>query len=299
MLSNIHIENIAVIKNIDVDLSDGFCAITGETGAGKTVIMDAIKLLVGAKCDRELIRRGEDRALVSGLFLDVPAFCVSALAELGYGCEDGELLVTRTFSSDGRSSVKLNGKSATAAIGRSIVSGLLDFHGQHDNVTLLDTKTHRHLLDEYAECAEELELYKAKYADFLDARKRLVSHLEGSRDKERELDFLRAQVKEIEAAKLKDGEEEQLERELQRLSNIEKIRKQSTFAYKALLGGERGNACMLIDKSAMALASVSDAVAEFEALSERLKAVYWELSNIAETVDSLCRVGEEEQLERE
>lgn len=294
MLSNIHIENIAVIKNIDVDLSDGFCAITGETGAGKTVIMDAIKLLVGAKCDRELIRRGEDRALVSGLFVDVPVSTVQALSELGYSCEDGELLVTRTFSSDGRSSVKLNGKSATASIGRSIVGGLLDFHGQHDNVTLLDTKTHLRLLDEYAECTTELEQYKGKYASFVDARKRLVSHLEGSRDKERELDFLRAQVKEIEAARLKEGEEEQLERELLRLSSIEKIRKQSTFAYKALLGGERGNACMLIDKSAMALSSVCDAVAEFEELSERLKAVYWELTDIAQTVDSLSSVGDED-----
>ena len=291
MLSNIHIENIAVIKNIDVDLARGFCAITGETGAGKTVIMDAIKLLVGAKCDRELIRRGEERATVSGLFVDVPESTVRTLAELGYECEDGELLVTRSFSSDGRSSVKINGKSATAAIGRSVVGGLLDFHGQHDNVTLLDRKTHLRMLDEYADTSSQLLVYREKYARFLDSRRRLSEHLEQSKDKDRELDFLQAQVKEIEGAKLKEGEEEELEREHARLSNIEKIRKQTSFAYRALLGGEKGNACMLIDKSAQALSLVSDAIPELEGLSERLKNVYYELTDIAENVDALADVG--------
>ena len=294
MLSNIHIENIAVIRNIDVDLARGFCAITGETGAGKTVIMDALKLLVGAKCDRELIRRGEDKAVVSGLFTEIPESTESALAELGYECEDGEVLVTRTFTSDGRSSVKINGKSATASISRSIVGTLLDFHGQHDNVTLLDRKTHLRLLDEYAGTKTELSLYREKYSLFVEARRKLSSHLEKSKDKERELDFLRAQIKEIEAAKLKEGEEEKLEAEHTRLANIEKIRKQTTFAYRALLGGEKGNACMLIDKSAIALSTISDAIPELEELSERLKTVYYELSDIAETVDALADTGSED-----
>lgn len=294
MLSNIHIENIAVIKNIDLDLSAGFCAITGETGAGKSVIMDAIKLLAGAKTDRELIRRGEDRAQVSGLFCNVDEAAVNTCRELGYDCEDGELLVTRSISSDGRSSVRINGKSATAAIQKKIVGSMLDFHGQHDNVTLLDSHTHLRMLDEYADNGSELDSYREKYAVYTEARRALADHLEQSRDKERELDFLRAQIKEIEAVKPKAGEEEKLEADVLRLSSIEKIRKQTTFVYRALLGGEKGNACMLIDKSAVALESLGEALPECTELSDRLKNVYYELSDIAQTVDGLADVGSED-----
>ena len=190
--------------------------------------------------------------------------------------------------------MKINGKSATASISRSIVGTLLDFHGQHDNVTLLDRKTHLRMLDEYADARAELSLYREKYSLFVEARRKLSSHLEQSKDKERELDFLRAQIKEIEAAKLKEGEEEKLEAEHTRLANIEKIRKQTTFAYRALLGGEKGNACMLIDKSAVALSTISDAIPELEELSERLKAVYYELADIAESVDALADTGSED-----
>ena len=191
MLSNIHIENIAVIKCIDVDLSGGFSAVTGETGAGKSVIMDAIKLLVGAKIDRELIRRGEDKAQVTGLFSDVDPTTIQLCRELGYDCDDGEILVSRTITGDGRSNVRINGRSATVAIQKRIVGGLLDFHGQHDNVTLLDSKTHLRMLDEYADTSREMSNYSDKYSVYTDARRALTSHLEQSRDKERELDFLR------------------------------------------------------------------------------------------------------------
>ncbi len=288
MLSNIHIENIAVIKNIDVDLSGGFCAVTGETGAGKTVIMDAIKLLVGAKTDRDLIRRGEEKALVSGLFTDLPDSTVAQLRELGYDCDDGELLVSRTITSDGRSSVRLNGRSATAQIQKAVVGTLLDFHGQHDNVTLLQRRTHLRMLDEYAGVSEELSLYRGKYAVFTETQKKLATHLDSASRTEREHDYLLAQIKEIEAAKPKEGEEELLECEQLRLSNIEKIRKQAAFAYRALYGGEKGNACMLIDKSILALTSVSDAVPEFAELSGRLKNAYYELADIAQTAETLA-----------
>ncbi len=291
MLSNIHIENIAVIKSIDLDLSGGFCAITGETGAGKSVIMDAIKLLAGTKTDRELVRRGESRAEITGLFTDVDSVSAEVCRELGYDCDDGEILVSRTVTSDGKSSVRINGKSATAAIQKRIVGNMLDFHGQHDNVTLLDARTHLRMLDEYASDAAELACYREKYTAYTDARRELASHLEHSRDKERELDFLRAQIKEIEGVKPKAGEEEKLEADVLRLSSIEKIRKQTSFAYRALLGGEKGNACMLIDKSASALSSVADALPECTELSERLKNVYYELSDIAQTVDGLADVG--------
>ena len=292
MLSNIHIENVAVIKNIDVDLSGGFCAITGETGAGKSVIMDAIKMLAGSKVDRELIRRGEQRAQITGLFVNIGEQAERQLSELGFECEDGELLVSRSFSADGRSSVKINGKSATAAMQKSIVGGLIDFHGQHDNVALLDKKTHLRMLDEYASDEAELSLYREKYDNFMNAKKQLSAHLNAQKNSSMELDFIKAQIKDIEDVKPKIGEDESLEAERVRLSSIERIKKQAGFAYRALYGGEKGNACMLVDKSMQAISSISDALPELEGLAQRLGSVYYELADIARGIDELSDVGD-------
>jgi len=293
MLSSIHIENIAVIKNIDIDLAGGFCAITGETGAGKTVIMDAVKLLVGAKTNRELVRRGEERAQIVGVFTDVGDDVADTLAELGYDCEDGELMIARTITADGRSSVRINGKSATTAIQKAVVGSLLDFHGQHDNVTLLDKKTHLRMLDKYADTSELLGEYKEKYSAFCETKKKLSELERSSRDRDRQLDFLRMQIKEIEAVKPKADEEEKLEAEKIKLTNIEKVRKQASFAYRAIYGGERGNACMLLDKSISSLSSVADAIPEFSELVERLRSTYYELNDIAQSLGEYADDGED------
>ena len=293
MLSNIHIENIAVIKNIDIELSAGFCALTGETGAGKTVIMDAIRLIAGAKCDRDLIRRGEERAEVSALFSEVPEQTVAMLCDMGYECEDSEIMVRRSITADGKSSVKINGKSATAQMQRSIVGALLDIHGQHDNVSLLDKKTHLRMLDEYAQSEAELEAYKKCYSSYTEAKKKLAQFEKDTSDKQRQLEFLLMQIKEIEKVKPKEGEEEKLEAERLRLSSIEKVRRQANFAYRAIYGGEKGNACMLIDKSITAISSVADAVPELSALTERLREVYYELGDISQTLEGYTDNGED------
>ena len=287
MLSSIHIENIAVIKKLDIEFSPGFCAFTGETGAGKTVIMDAIKLLAGAKTDRDLIRRGENRAEISGVFTNISDEISRKLAEMGYECEDGELLVSRYITSDGRSGVKINGRSATSAIQKSIVGSLLDFHGQHDSMTLLDKKTHIQTLDRYSECDALLEEYREKYAHFTEARSRYTDFISKEREREREYSLLLSEIKEIEAVKPKAGEEEALEAQRTRLSSIEKIKKQAGFAYKALYGGERGNASMLIDKSIESLEGISDVVGEVNGLVSRLRDIYYDIEDISDSVRAL------------
>lgn len=293
MLSCVHIENIAVIKNIDIDFTGGFCAVSGETGAGKTVIMQALKMLVGGKCERELVRRGEERALISGVFADIPEDVAETLADMGYECEDGELLVVRTVTSDGRSSVKINGKSATAAIQKSVVGRLLDIHGQHDSVSLLDRKTHLSMLDRYADTAELLSEYSSKYLHYTNI-KRAISELDAqASESERQLDFLRMQIKELDSAKLKPGEEEKLEEEKKRLGSIEKVQRQASFAYRAIYGGEKGNACMLLDKSIASLSAVSDELPEMATLTERLKEAYYELCDIAEGLSEFADNGED------
>ncbi len=293
MLACVHIENIAVIKSIDIDLTDGFCAVTGETGAGKSVIMQALKMLSGGKLDRDLVRRGEERAQISGLFSDVPEDVQTLLSDMGYECEDGELLVVRSVGADGRSSVKINGKSATAAMQKNVVGRLLDIHSQHDSITLLDRKTHMSMLDRYAGADELLCEYRGKYSKYSET-KRKIAELEAQRaESERQLDFLRMQIKELEGAKLKEGEEEKLEEEKKRLSSIEKVRKQASFAYRAIYGGERGNACMLLDKSITSLSAVSDDIPEFSALVERLREAYYEICDIAEGLAEYADDGED------
>lgn len=292
MLSSVHIENIAVVKLADIDFPCGFCAITGETGAGKSVVMDAIKLLCGVKCERELIRHGEDTAEVSGVFSDVPEHVCDSIRELGYSCDDGEILVRRVFSSDGKSSVKINGKSATLSILRGVVGALLDFHGQHESVTLLDKKTHLRMLDSYASNGEALEKYRRCRAAFLDVKKRKKQFNDENSERITLIEILRSQVKEISSLKLKSGEEEKLEKEKKRLENLEKIKKQAGFAYRALWGGEKGNAAMLVDKSSVALTQITDAVPELEEFSKRLKDIYYELEDIAMSIEQYSETEE-------
>ncbi len=296
MLSSLHIENIAVIKNIDIDFHLGFCAISGETGAGKTVITEAVKLLLGTKPERELVRRGEQSAEVSAVFTDISPDVAALASELGYDCADLELLVLRSFSADGRSSFKINGKNATVSIGKSIVGRLLDMHGQHDSISLLDRKTHLSMLDRYADTAELLFEYKEKYSCYTEL-KRKIKELEDSRlEGERQLDFLNMQIKELDGAKLQRGETEKLESEKKRLSTIEKVSRQTSFAYRAIYGGERGNACMLLDKSISSLLSVETEIPEIAKLTERLRNEYYELCDIAEGLEKYTGEQNSEKL---
>ena len=151
MLLSLHIENIAVIKKLDVDLSRGFTAITGETGAGKSIIIDSIGLLLGAKADRELIRTGESFAMVSGLFTDLTPTMRSALDEASVAVdEDGNILIQRTVFADGRSQIKLNGRSVTLTVLRQISRLLVNIHGQSDTAAITDSANQLSLIDLYA-----------------------------------------------------------------------------------------------------------------------------------------------------
>ncbi|MBO5904016.1 MAG: AAA family ATPase, partial [Clostridia bacterium] len=143
MLASLHIENIAVIKSLDVDLSGGFTALTGETGAGKSIIIDSINLLTGGRASRELVRTGEHRALVSGVFCDLGADTLETLTELGFDTdENGEILLQRTLSDDGRTTSRINGQSVTSAVYREIAQNLINIHGQNDSLQFLQKSSH-------------------------------------------------------------------------------------------------------------------------------------------------------------
>ncbi len=291
MLRSLQIKNIAVIRSADIEMSGGFIALTGETGAGKSIIIDSIGLLLGSRAPRELIRTGEERASVTALFEAPASGTLGLLDEYGIECADGNLLLTRTVSSDGKSSARINGQTVTQAMLREVGKRLISIHGQHDNQMLMQKSSHIRLLDAYAETAEKLAGYAAIYSELRLTEKELESEKSDEAGKMRMRDMLTYQINEINGAKLKAGEEEELVSERGRLQNAEKIAKQTDFAYRALYASEKG-AVTLIDKSAAAVSQLADVIPEAAGLAERLENFRYEIEDIATTLRSFSDTGE-------
>ncbi len=286
MLASLHIENIAVIKSLDVDLSCGFTALTGETGAGKSIIIDSINLLTGGRASRELVRTGEKRAIVSGVFTDLGRDTLGTLSELGFETdENGEILLQRTVSEDGRTSSRVNGQSVTSAVYREIAQRLINIHGQNDSLQFLQKSSHLPLLDAFAENAQVLEEYRRFYAEYRRISEHLRELEREDKDKFRLLEIYRFQLAEIDAVKLKKGEEEALEAQCKKLRNIEKISKQTSFAYRILYSSDKSaSASYLLDRAAASMTQISDVVPEAAEIAERLKNYRYEIEDIAETI---------------
>lgn len=286
MLASLHIENIAVIKSLDVDLSGGFTALTGETGAGKSIIIDSINLLTGGRASRELVRTGEHRAMVSGVFCELPNETLTILTELGFDTdENGEILLQRTLTDDGRTGSRVNGQSVTSAVYREIAQNLINIHGQNDSLQFLQKSSHLPLLDAFAENGELL----LEYRRFFEEYKRISEHLRElereDKDKFRLLEIYRFQLGEIDSVKLKKGEEEELEAQAKKLRNIEKISKQTSFAYRILYSSDKSaSASYLLDRAAASMLQICDVVPEAAELAERLKSYRYEIEDIAETI---------------
>lgn len=301
MLVSLHIENIAVIKCVDIDLADGFTALTGETGAGKSILIDSIGFLLGARSSRELLRSGEERALVSAMFCGFDAETERTLAENEVAPdEDGNLLISRTMNADGRTQSKINGRAVGSSTVRAIAPLLVNIHGQNDSLRLLEDENHILFLDAYARNASELRAYAECYSAYRNAQKDLQElQKKGEAKANREAELKRT-VKLLESAKVKEGEEEKLLAEKKILANAEKISKQTAFAYRALKGAEKANAAYILDRCATALLQISDTVPEAAELAARLKNLQYEAEDIAETVYDLGDVGEEpgEKLDR-
>ncbi len=292
MLSALHIENIAVVKSLDIDFSGGFTALTGETGAGKSIIIDALGQILGAKADKELIRSGESRALVSALFCNIDAQAAQRIAECGFECEEGTLSVSRTITHSS-SSARICGQPVTLGVLQRVTGILLNIHGQNDNAQLLDSKNHIRLLDSFADNGEELARYSEIYAQILDTRAQISDIKSDAMERERLREMLKFQIEDIDALKLKRGEEEQLEELVKRLSDSEKIAKASALVNKALRGGEKVmGACYLVERAQSALEAISGSVPEVEGLSDRLANIKYELEDIAECALDACDIGD-------
>ena len=222
MLDLLHIENIAVIEAADIEFRPGFNALTGETGAGKSIVIDAMGAVLGGRTSRELIRTGADKAFVSAVFSSVSAD-LTGLAENGIQPdEDGNLLLQREIYADGKNACRANGRPITVAQLRRIGTDLLNIHGQHDGAQLLDEEQHGDYLDRFGRTDHELDLYRQDYEALSSLRGQIKALQMDEAEKARRMDTLRHQIDELERANLVAGEEEELNQRRNLLRNGEK-----------------------------------------------------------------------------
>lgn len=285
MLMLLHIENIAVIEKADITFQNGFNALTGETGAGKSIIIDALGAVLGQRVSRELVRTGESKASVSAMFSDV-AEDIPALIDQGIvPDEDGMLLLQRDLSADGKSVCRINGRPCTAAQLRQVGMSLLNIHGQHDGQQLLDESQHIRYLDSFGKTGAALTEYTAAYDVMRKIRKEIESLQMDEAERERRIDVLQRETEELERAKLKEGEEEALLERRNLLRNSEKYISAVEGADYCLNGNEESNGALAqIMDAENALMGARQLGDTFSELLKRLTDARYELYDIAETV---------------
>ena len=299
MILSLHIENIAVVKSLDIDLGGGFTAMTGETGAGKSIIVDCLGVLGGARADKDMIRRGESAGEVSAVFGGINQRAKDIISELGFSTEDDTVMLSRTVFADAPAKARLNGRVITNSVLREISAALFNIHGQNDNQRLLNRENHLALLDTYAGCEEIVEEYSEIYKAVLHTRCRLDALSRDVMENNRMREMLRYQIEDIAALKLKEGEEEALIAESKRLQSAERIKKSCSLVERAVNGGDKGaGAIYLVDRAQSALLQISDAIPEAKALAERMGDVRYELEDICATMCDISGVADEDPTAR-
>lgn len=294
MISELHIENIAVIKRLTVNFKNGFSVLTGETGAGKSIIIDSVNLLLGARSAKELIRNGEGSALVSACFTAMSDRTLASLAELDvFPDEDGSIYIQRTLNIDGRAQAKINGRSVPTALLREVGGILINIHGQHDNQQLLRTENHIVFLDAWAHNEGLICEYSEYYSEMVRLRRELRELTKNEREKADLTEALALKIKEIEGARLKSGEEEELVAKLERLKNSEKISRYCTEIYKTLSGGGEGGSSAIdyVKQARLALERLGSVFPDEAEALERLQSCIYELNDVAESAYSLLDGG--------
>ncbi|MBE7004868.1 MAG: DNA repair protein RecN [Ruminococcaceae bacterium] len=285
MLQLLHIENIAIIERADIEFARGFNALTGETGAGKSIVIDSLGAVLGQRTSRDLIRTGAPKALVSAAFEGVDG-SLPALEENGVVPEaDGTLLLQRELSADGKNVCRVNGRPITVAQLRAIGTALLNIHGQHEGTALLDETQHLAYLDRFGHMGERLAAYGALYDKMHETQREIDALRMDEAEKARRIDMLRHQIAELERAELHEGEEEALLARRNILRNGEKFIAAVTEADFCMNGGdESGGAVSALRQAEDALRALRAFGDEYAALSDRLEALRSEAYDVAMTV---------------
>ncbi len=282
MLSLLHIENIAIIESADISFDGGFNVLTGETGAGKSIVIDAISAVLGERTSRELIRTGAKSALVNAVFTGtLPA---KWMEDNGFPLEE-ELMLQREIQGDGRNACRVNGRPLTVAQLRQLGRQLLNIHGQHDGQLLLDPDCHLGYLDSFGKTAPLLEEYQDAYRSMADLRRRITGLEMDEAERSRRVDTLEYQIKELERAELRLGEDEELDARKTLLRSSGKLMEAIQEAQFALSGGEDSQgACDLISEAEGAIRSVTRLGPQLEELGEKLTSLRYAADDTAEVL---------------
>ena len=237
MLTSLQIENVAVIQKAEVHFEKGLNVLTGETGAGKSILIDSINAILGSRTSRDLVRTGASKAVIRAAFDGIPAVVQDRLEQAGYERSDA-LLLTREISAEGKSSCRINGMPANASVLREICGGLININGQHDSVGLLNPANHQELLDAYAQNEKAYQDYRTVYRELVRVKRAMDALITDEDEKQRKIELLSYQADEIDAAALTPGEEETLTARRKVLANASAIRERIAQAYGALSGGD-------------------------------------------------------------
>lgn len=284
MLQSLYLENIALIEKLGIELFPGFNVLTGETGAGKSIIIDAVNFVLGERTSRDLIRNGAARAKVEAVFsLNEGDAAFAALDALGIECDGNELILSRELSAAGRNACRVNGTLVPVASLKSVSDTLVDIHGQHEHQALLDAENHISYLDAYCH-AESLPIIE-KIDAIVSRRNELMlkrnSGFSSEREREREMDMLRYQIEEIASANLEADEEERLSAEKTVLLNAERIRTALETAHMALSGAEEGSALSAIDTARRSMRDIAALNKDYEALGDKIEELYYAAEDIS------------------
>lgn len=281
MLSNLKIENIAIIESASIDFTDNFNCMTGETGAGKSIVIDSINAILGEKTSRELIRTGENKATVTAFFTDISEKTKSLLENAGVISEDdGTLQISRVMTRDGRNNCRINGTAVTVSMLKTIGLSLINIHGQSDNQELMQSDTHYTFIDAVADNSHLLDEYRASYSNLLEIREKIRSLSVDDALKARRMDLLNYQIDELRKASLRIGEKDELMARKRVINNSQKLDGCLNDAYTALNGTDDypGAASMLFD-AAKALGEVAKYINHAAEIADSV-------NDIAYTVDS-------------
>ena len=289
MLSRLYIENIAVIEKTEIDFTKGFNVLTGETGAGKSIVIDAISAVLGRRTSRELVRTGADSAFVSATFTDVGETTKEALKNLAIPIED-ELILEREFTLSGKNICKINSRPASISVLREISRFLINIHGQHESYELMSPDLHMGYIDSYGGHSEILREYTEVYAEYKDVCRVLNQKNSDERDRLRRADLLTFQIDELESAEVRAGEFSELSEERNILANAQKLRELLSTASYYLKGdsGEFPGAVSLLSNACDEVSSAALVMDSVKTLSERLGSCYYDLEDISSELNSLA-----------
>ena len=281
MLSSLQIENVAVIQKANVHFEKGLNVLTGETGAGKSILIDSINAILGNRTSKDLVRTGAAKAVIRAAFEDVPPAVLDSLEKAGYERSEA-LLLSREITAEGKSTCRINGMPATAAVLRELCGGLININGQHDSVGLLNPARHEGILDAYAQNSAEYQAYYAIYRELVGVKKALDAMITDESEKQRRIDLLSYQVQEIDDAGLTAGEEQTLESRRKVLANASTIRDRIAQCYALLSGDDEApGAVDLLGEASNAVDAAAQLDGELSAGAGQLLDLYYTAKDVA------------------